>query len=93
VRRSEQVIALGNGSTKVFAVPSGGGHREQMMLPRRALNHYGLPFATHDPALAPQRGIADANALPDCNQNKSLTCAFPAVAVRISLFSGAFSLC
>ena len=65
---------------------SGGGHWEQLMLLRPTLDHYDVRFATTEPALALQRGIGHADALPDCNQNKplqSLMCAF--VALRIVL--------
>ena len=75
-----------NSNRKVLAVASGGGHWEQMMLLRETLENYDVRFATTDPEIAKQRGIEDAETLPDCNQNtplKALHCAL--VSVRIVL--------
>ena len=57
---------------KVLAVASGGGHWEQLMLLRPKLEEYDVRFATTDPEIAHQRGIANVDTLPDCNQNKPL---------------------
>jgi len=68
-------------SRKVLAVASGGGHWEQLMLLRPKLEEYDVRFATTDADIALQRGIANADTLPDCNQNKpfkSALCAFVA---------------
>lgn len=73
-------------ATKVLAVASGGGHWEQMMLLRPTLEQYDVRFATTEPAVAVQHGIASAESLPDCNQNmpfRSALCAM--VALRIVL--------
>jgi UDP-N-acetylglucosamine:LPS N-acetylglucosamine transferase len=67
-------------SRRVLAVASGGGHWEQLMLLRPTLAHYDVRFATTEPAVAVQHGIADAERLPDCNQNMPLRSALCAVA-------------
>lgn len=72
---------MDNGTCRILAVASGGGHWEQLMLLRPTLDRYDVRFATTDPALAAQRGIPSAEYLPDCNQNKplqSLLCALVA---------------
>lgn len=72
---------MGNGSTTVLAVASGGGHWEQLMLLRPTLAKYDIRFATTEPAIAAQHGIATVESLPDCNQNmplRSLMCALAA---------------
>lgn len=61
-----------NSRIRVLAAASGGGHWEQLMLLRPTLENYDVRFATTEPALAVQRGIARAERLPDCNQNKPL---------------------
>lgn len=82
----------------VLAVASGGGHWEQLMLLRKTLENYDVRFATTDAKIAQQRGIKDAETLPDCNQNtplKAIVCAFSAVRIvlkhrpRIVLSTGA----
>lgn len=73
-----------NSSRKVLAVASGGGHWEQLMLLRDTLENYDVRFATTDLEIAEQRGISNAEALPDCNQNtplKALMCAFAAIRI------------
>jgi UDP-N-acetylglucosamine:LPS N-acetylglucosamine transferase len=73
-----------HGSTRILAVASGGGHWEQLMLLRHTLENYDVRFATTEPSVAQQHGIADAESLPDCNQNKpllSLMCAFAALRI------------
>lgn len=49
------------------------------MLLRPALEHYDIHYATTDTDIAAQHGIADANALPDCNQNMPLKSALCAI--------------
>lgn len=74
--------AHGDKHDGVLAAASGGGHWEQLMLLRPTLEHYDLRFATSEPALAEQRGIAGVERLPDFNQNKplqSLMCGFVAL--------------
>jgi len=60
---------------KVLAAASGGGHWEQLMLLRPMLAQYDVRFATTDVDIAKQRGIEDAETLPDCNQNKPVSSA------------------
>jgi UDP-N-acetylglucosamine:LPS N-acetylglucosamine transferase len=68
---------------RVLAVASGGGHWEQLMLLAPTLDRFASRFATTEPELARQRGIADAAILPDCNQNQPLRSALcAAVAFR-----------
>ena len=75
-----------NSSRKVLAVASGGGHWEQLMLLRDTLENYDVRFATTDPEIALQRGIKNAETLPDCNQNTPLKAALCAIiSVRIIL--------
>ena len=59
-------------STRILAVASGGGHWEQLMLLRHTLENFDVRFATTEPLVAQQHGIADAESLPDCNQNMPL---------------------
>ncbi|MEP1422978.1 MAG: glucuronosyltransferase [Erythrobacter sp.] len=69
---------------KVLAIASGGGHWEQLMLLRDTLGNYDVRFATTDPLIAEQRGILDAETLPDCNQNtpfKAILCAMTAIKI------------
>jgi UDP-N-acetylglucosamine:LPS N-acetylglucosamine transferase len=71
---------------RVLAVASSGGHWEQLMLLRPTLAGYDTRFATTEPAVAMQHGIADAESLPDCNQNKPVASALCALAaLRIVL--------
>lgn len=77
---------MGNDAIRVLAVASGGGHWEQLMLLRPTLARYDVRFATTEPAVAVQHGIANAERLPDCNQNKPLHSALCALAaMRIVL--------
>lgn len=50
------------------------------MLLRPTLAKYDVRFATTEPAVAVQHGIADAQSLPDCNQNTPLRSALCALA-------------
>ena len=82
----EQAKTANGARRKVLAVASGGGHWEQLMLLRETLEAYDVTFATTDAKIAAQRGLADADILPDCNQNtpiKALLCAL--VAAKIIL--------
>ena len=75
-----------NSDRKVLAVASGGGHWEQLMLLRDTLENYDVRFATTDPDIVRQRGIENAETLPDCNQNtpfKAALCAI--ISLRIIL--------
>jgi UDP-N-acetylglucosamine:LPS N-acetylglucosamine transferase len=75
-----------NSTIRVLAVASGGGHWEQLMLLRSTLAHYDIRFATTEPAVAVQHGVANSETLPDCNQNMPLRSALCAlVALRIVL--------
>ncbi len=54
------------------------------MLLRETLENYDVRFATTDAKVAKQRGIGDAEVLPDCNQNtpfKAVLCALAAIKV------------
>ena len=68
------------------------------MLLRPTLSQYDVRFATTEPAVAAQHGIAEVESLPDCNQNKpveSALCAFKALWIvlkhrpRVILSTGA----
>jgi UDP-N-acetylglucosamine:LPS N-acetylglucosamine transferase len=67
------------GTTRVLAVASGGGHWEQLMLLRPTLARYDVRFATTDPSMAAQHGVAQAARLPDCNQHRPFRAALCAV--------------
>jgi len=71
---------------EVLAASSGGGHWEELMLLRSAVDAVEARFATPDPLMAQHSGIANPERLPDCNQKqplRSLHCFF--VAFRIVL--------
>ncbi|WP_232305293.1 glucuronosyltransferase [Erythrobacter dokdonensis] len=56
------------------------------MLLRPTLSRYDIRFATTEPAMAAQHGIADADRLPDCNQNRPVRSAICGlVALRVVL--------
>lgn len=89
---------MARNSIRVLAAASGGGHWEQLMLLRPTLAQYDIRFATTEPAVAVQHGIAGAERLPDCNQNmpfRSVLCALAALRVvlrhrpRIVISTGA----
>lgn len=89
---------MARNSIRVLAAASGGGHWEQLMLLRPTLAQYDIRFATTEPAVAVQHGIAGAERLPDCNQNmpfRSALCALAALRVvlrhrpRIVISTGA----
>lgn len=70
---------MGKDRIRVLAVASGGGHWEQLMLLRPTLAQYDVRFATTEPAVALQHGVAGAESLPDCNQNMPLRSALCAL--------------
>ena len=61
-----------NPRRRVLAVASGGGHWEQLMMLRPKLEEYDVRFATTEAEIAHQRGIAEVDTLPDCNQNRPI---------------------
>jgi UDP-N-acetylglucosamine:LPS N-acetylglucosamine transferase len=65
---------MGKESIKVLAVASAGGHWDQLMLLRPTLEQYDIRFATTEPTIATHDGIANAEILPDCNQNTPIAC-------------------
>lgn len=67
---------MGKDTRRVLAVASAGGHWDELMLLRPTLDRYDVRFATTDPLLAVQRGIAGADRLPDCNRNRPLQSVF-----------------
>lgn len=72
------------GATRVLAVASGGGHWEELMLLLPTLACYDVRFATTEPGVAVQHGIANVARLPDCNQHqpfRSALCAIMALIV------------
>ncbi|MEP3052432.1 MAG: glucuronosyltransferase [Erythrobacter sp.] len=74
--------------TKVLAVASGGGHWEQLMLLRIALDQFDTRYATTEKGFAEQHGLEKAHILPDCNQNRpfrSLQCLIVALLLIIKL--------
>lgn len=82
----------------MLAAASGGGHWEQLMLLHPTLAQYDIRFATTEPALAAQHGVAEADVLPDCNQNtpfRAALCALVALWIvlrhrpRVILSTGA----
>lgn len=58
------------GKTRVLAVASGGGHWEQMMLLRSALQQFDVTFATTDAGLGEREGLAGVLLLQDTNRDK-----------------------
>jgi hypothetical protein len=69
------VIARGS-HAKVLAVASTGGHWEELMLIRPALDGFDVEYASTDPELALRDGLGVAYSLPDPNRRR------PLVAVR-----------
>jgi UDP-N-acetylglucosamine:LPS N-acetylglucosamine transferase len=70
------------GRTRVLAVASGGGHWEQMMLLRPALEQFDVTFATTDAGLAEREGLVEVLVLRDTNRDKpldGLRCAWDAI--------------
>ena len=68
------------GTTRVLAVASSGGHWEQLMLLRPTLARYDVRFATTEHGVAVHHGIVDAASLPDCNQRQPFRSALCAIA-------------
>ena len=67
-----------------MAVASGGGHWEQMMQLRPALELHGVLFVTTEPDLLLKAGIENGYILPDCNRNQiwqSFQCMVKSVAL------------
>lgn len=61
---------MANGSgrrVRVMAVASVGGHWEQMMQLREALEPHGVRFVTTEPDLLKKAGVVEGAILPDCN--------------------------
>lgn len=61
---------LEDASIKVLAVASGGGHWEQLMLLRPALESFDLVFATSDVQFAARHQINDCLDLPESNRSR-----------------------
>ncbi|AUW59847.1 glucuronosyltransferase [Sphingobium sp. SCG-1] len=64
-------------SVKVLAVASGGGHWEQLMLLRSALDKFDVIYGTTTVGLAERDGLGDVVYLPDCNRssiNQAIKC-------------------
>ena len=59
----------GNEAIRVLAACSGGGHWEQMMLLRPALDGFCVHYATTIASLGPRDGIALAGVLPDTSRS------------------------
>ena len=58
--------------TRVLAVASGGGHWEQLMLLRPALDDNDTTFATTNPDLIARAQIAHSALLADCNRDQPI---------------------
>jgi UDP-N-acetylglucosamine:LPS N-acetylglucosamine transferase len=56
----------------LLAVSSGGGHWEELMLLRPALNLFNPVFATTDAELAQRDGVVRFHVLPDSNRDEPL---------------------
>lgn len=65
-------LRTGAAPIRVLAVASGGGHWEQMMLLRPALDRFAVTFATTEPGLAEREGLSGVFHLPDTNRNRPL---------------------
>ena len=61
-----------NGDLKLLAVASGGGHWDELMLLRSALEPFEVTYVTTNPLLPVRDGIADAGILPDSNRDQLL---------------------
>ena len=59
-------------ATRVLAVASGGGHWEQMMLLRPALEKFDVTFATTDIGLGEREGLRGVLVLQDTNRDRPL---------------------
>lgn len=55
---------------RILAVSSGGGHWEQLMLLKGALDGHDVVFANTIPGLAEKSGIAAGHVISDCNRNQ-----------------------
>lgn len=56
--------------TRLLAAASAGGHWEQMMLIRPALEEFDVLYATTLADLPKKEGIEHATTLPDCNRDR-----------------------
>jgi UDP-N-acetylglucosamine:LPS N-acetylglucosamine transferase len=100
---------LGDGQRKgeglVLAVASGGGHWEELMLLRPALDRFDPVFATTHRQLAEREGLRHIHVLPDSNRDqplRALRCLWhsfrlvlslrPAVVVTTGALPGLFCL-
>lgn len=66
-----------NGDLKLLAVASGGGHWDELMLLRSALEPFNVTYVTTNPLLPVRDGLAEVGILPDCNRDQyfgSLRC-------------------
>ncbi|MES1985288.1 MAG: glucuronosyltransferase [Pseudomonadota bacterium] len=62
---------------KILAVASGGGHWEQLMLLRSAMDRHDVLYGTTTVGLAKRDGLDDVVYLPDCSRSsisKALKC-------------------
>jgi len=57
---------------KVLAVASGGGHWQQLMLLRRALEPFATTFATTDGRMALRSGVSSTLNLFDCSRQRPM---------------------
>lgn len=57
---------------KIFAVSSGGGHWEQMMLLRAAFAGHDVSYANTIDGLASKSGVSPAYVITDCNRDRPL---------------------
>lgn len=56
----------------MLAVSSGGGHWEELVLLRDALDGFDVTYATTDPQLLQRAGVEQGHILPDCNRDSPL---------------------
>lgn len=66
----------------IFAIASGGGHWEQLLLLRHACDDADTLYITTMAGLAERSGIANAQVVPDCNRNRP----FQAIRCALALF-------
>ena len=66
---------------RVLAVASGGGHWQQLMLMRPALEGHDVLFLTTLPGLPEAYGAAPARVVPDCNRDRPWQAARSAAAI------------
>lgn len=61
---------------KILAVASGGGHWEQLMQLRAALDNVEVHYATTLPGLPEREGLKLYSIIPDCNRDQLLSTCF-----------------